>query len=159
VLAGPFVFGILWAMLTPQQFVLGDTTYTLTPLPSVKGLEVFGQLLQFAGPSLAGVVESTENLADMKTEDLSRGLRDLCTRALGADLLHFWAIFAEQTTVKFGDQSKKLSVASVSDALFTGKVQDMLVLLKAHLELNYSGFFAFVGSMLPASPAGKLPTA
>ncbi len=146
-------------MLLPKNVEIGERTYTLTPLGAVKGLEVFGQLIQFAGPALASSLEKTANLADLQTEDLAKGLRDLCSRALGADLVHFWEIFAPLTSVKIGEGSKPLSTTSVADACFMGSVQDMLLLLKAHLEFNYSGFFAFVGSTLPGSTAAKLPTA
>ena len=120
--------------------VLGEHTFRLTPLGAKAGLRVFGQLLHVAGPTLAALLEQENNLLEVSGVDLAKAAREIAQRDLAGDLLAFWSVFEPQTEVS-KDGSTWMLLGKVTEVLFVGKVQHMLRLLWAHLEVNYRGFF------------------
>jgi hypothetical protein len=145
-----------------EDRVIGEHTFRISQLESRKSLEVFAQLIQFAGPSLAALIESgdlpnVKAIGDVDTSAVGKALREVCSRALAADVLHFWSVFEEHTRLVVGDKSEPLK--KVSEAIFPGNVQTQIALMWAHLEVNYRGFFVdvrgFVNTLRPPEKGAK----
>jgi len=141
--------------VVPVTKEIAGRRYQLTPLTSRKCLEVFGQLTEALGPAVVTLLEKVDGkLSDLPPETLANAARDVCSRPLARELLHYWDVFVEQTVATSPDGAMQVPLSKVCEAYFTGQVQDMLALLKAHLELNFSSFFAALPSYI-ATVSGK----
>jgi hypothetical protein len=117
---------------------IGESAYKIVQLGTKAGLATFSKLTKVVGPAIGGAITG-------KDEDGNAGVN--AGRLIVAvcevpydQLADIVSTFVEQTLVVDEAKGTELKLADIYDLQFAGKFDELLELVKEHLEFNYSSF-------------------
>ena len=141
---------------------IGDHNYRISQLSTKPGRRLLTRLFGIISPTMAKLVGDSQvkgkafKLSELTAAGLGSAIETLGAVIKEEDLDHFCDVLAEQTLLQTGPD-KWVPLASVMEVHFAGKYDELLQWLFASLEVNYSSFFAKLGSGSGGTPAAGAP--
>lgn len=141
-------------MVTTEEKVIGDRTYSITKLPAMKAHALSAKLIRMIGPPLAALLGSSNGA--------SLGGMDVSVLGPAASML-----FAQLTEVEFEKLTKELLatcmlngqplLGGAFDLTMQGRVDEIYTLMLFSIEVNFGNFFGGrLGEGLRALAGGSL---
>lgn len=133
-------------MIETKQITLGDSVYTVTQMPARRALRVQAKLMKMIGPAFAQTLTASklENPDDHLPKIVAHLVEQLDENTFDTFILEL----VEHSVRKDG---KEINAQSF-DLIFAGKLNELFLLLKFILEVNFSDFFqdgSILREMLP----------
>lgn len=125
-------------MIETKEQVIGNSTYQVTQLPAMRALRMQSKLLKLLGPSFAQMlVKSKEDKDDDEVDQCLPLAVSLLVNQLEEKTLENLVLELTQGVRKDGYELKK----EIIDLEFAGNLNELFMLLKFILEVNYADFF------------------
>lgn len=123
-------------MIETKEQVIGNSTYQVTQLPALRALRMQSKLLKLLGPSFAQMLVSSEK-EDNEVDQCLPLAVSLLVNQLEEKTLENLVLELTQGVRKDGHELKK----EIIDLEFAGNLNELFLLLKFILEVNYADFF------------------
>ncbi len=136
-------------LLKSEDKEIGGKVYRLQMLPAKAGRQMLIRLLKLAGPSvsaaLAGLTGENMSLNGLTPAAIGAAILELTKALSEEDFEHICGVFLGCTQVH--NEVGLVPVNTFNG--FSGDYGSLLLLLRAHVELNYSSFFGALGITSP----------
>ncbi len=135
-------------MISTKPIKIGAHNYVIRQLNASVGLTTLVKLTTLLGPALGEAVKrlkSTDEVAlsSIGMEGIGTLMGQLCSRLTPEQMLEIFDLFVGHTELVTAD--KQTPLEPTKELHFAGEFGEMMLLIKEHLELNYSSFLAGLG--------------